>query len=61
VDANIGHFASELPAPNGTPVDSAKNYVQLTFDEARRNAYSYAQFALHSFENFDRRLNFPID
>jgi hypothetical protein len=61
VDANIRHFASELPAPNGTPVDSSKNYAQLNFDEARRNAYSYAQFALHSRMNFDKRLNFPAE
>jgi hypothetical protein len=62
VDNAIGHFASELPFPNGTPVDSSsKNYAQLNFDEARRNAYSYAQFALHSFVNFDKRLNFPND
>jgi hypothetical protein len=62
VDASIGHFASELPAPNGSPVGaSTKNYAQLSFDEAARNAYSYAQFALHSFESFDHRLNFPGD
>jgi hypothetical protein len=62
VDKAIGHFASELPFPKGTPVDSSsKNYAQLNFDEARKNAYSYAQFALHSFMNFDKRLNFPND
>jgi hypothetical protein len=61
VDVAILHFASELPAPNGTPVGSPRNYAQLSFDEARRNAYSYAQFALHSFSNFDRRLRFPSD
>jgi hypothetical protein len=61
VDKTIGHFASELPFPAGSPVDSAKNYQQLNFDEARRNAYSYAQFALHSFMNFDKRLTFPTD
>ena len=60
-DASIGHFASELPAPNGSPVGSPKNYVQLNFDEASRNAYSYAQFALHMVENFDHRLSFPRD
>jgi hypothetical protein len=61
VDGGIVHFASELPAPAGTPVGSSKNYASLSFDEARRNAYSYAQFALHCFESFDHRLNFPTD
>jgi hypothetical protein len=60
IDDTIGHFASELPAPNGSPVDgSGKNYAQLTFEDALGNAYSYAQFALHSFDNFDHRLAFP--
>lgn len=60
-DAAIGHFASELPAPNGSPVGNgnSKNYAQLSFEEARRNAYSFAQFALHMAEGFDRRLTFP--
>jgi hypothetical protein len=56
VDSNILHFASELPSPDGTPVDSSKNYAQLTPDEAARNAYSYAQFALHAFKGFDKRI-----
>jgi hypothetical protein len=54
----IRHFASELPPPNGTPVDSAKNYAQLSVFEAAGNAYTYAQFALHAFMGFDKRL-FP--
>ena len=62
VDKAIGHFASELPSPNGTAVDSSsKTYAQLNFDEARKNAYSYAEFALHSFMSSDKRLNFPND
>lgn len=56
VDSRILHFASELPGPSGTPVDSAKNYDQLTADEASRNAYTYAQFALHTFKRQDRRI-----
>ncbi len=55
-DRTILHFASELPAPNGTPVDSSKNYVQLTPQEAAANAYSYAQFALHCFKRRDQRI-----
>lgn len=56
VDGTIGHFASELPPPAGTPVDSAKNYIQLNSAEAARNAYTYAQFALHASRNFDKRI-----
>jgi hypothetical protein len=52
----IVHFASELPGPNGTPVDSSKNYVQLSPDEAARNAYSYAQFSLHMEMRTDHRI-----
>ncbi len=55
-DKSILHFASELPAPNGTPVDSGKNYVQLTPQEAAANAYSYAQFALHCLKRRDHRI-----
>lgn len=61
VDRKIGHVASELPAPDGWPVDSSKNYRQMTALEAQRNAYSYAQFALHISEGRDRRLNAPRD
>ena len=62
----IDHFASELPAPNGTAVDSStgivhsKNYAQLSFQEAAGNAYTYAQFALHAFKDFDKRI-VPFD
>jgi peptidoglycan hydrolase-like protein with peptidoglycan-binding domain len=56
VDRTIGHFASELPPLAGTPVGSAKNYIQLNSTEAARNAYTYAQFALHAFRNFDKRI-----
>lgn len=56
VDGTIGHFASELPPPAGTPVDSTKNYIQLNAVEAARNAYTYAQFALHAFVGFDKRI-----
>jgi hypothetical protein len=38
------------------PVDSAKNYIQLNSTEAARNAYTYAQFALHASKNADRRI-----
>lgn len=58
VDHKIDHFASELPAPNGTPVGQGKtkNYVQLTPFEAANNAYTFAQFALHCFMGFDKRI-----
>jgi hypothetical protein len=62
VNSKIDHFASELPAPNGTLVNSSKgivhtkNYVQLSFQEAANNAYTYAQFALHAFKGFDKRI-----
>jgi hypothetical protein len=56
VDRDILHFASELPPPKGSPVDSSKNYIQLTPHEAARNAYTYAQFALHTFLKRDKRI-----
>lgn len=62
VDSGIDHFASELPAPNGTPVNSStgivhtKNYAQLNLREAAGNAYTFAQFALHAFKGFDKRI-----
>ncbi len=58
----MDHFASELPAPNGSPINSSKgvvhtkNYVQLNFREAVANAYTYAQFALHALMKFDKRI-----
>jgi peptidoglycan hydrolase-like protein with peptidoglycan-binding domain len=66
VNATIDHFASELPPPDGTPVNSStgpahtKNYTQLNFQEASENAYTYAQFALHAFKGFDKRI-VPFD
>jgi hypothetical protein len=62
----IDHFASELPAPLGTPVNSStgiahtKNYADLSFQEAAQNAYTFAQFALHAFKGFDKRI-VPFD
>lgn len=62
VNRVIDHFASELPAPNGTAVNSStgishtKNYAQLNHFEAAGNAYTYAQFALHAFMGFDKRI-----
>jgi hypothetical protein len=60
VDRTIDHFASELPAFAGSPVGAghSKNYDQLNADEAKQNAYSYAQFALHMLKRFDKRLKF---
>jgi hypothetical protein len=59
VDNNIHHFASELPAFHGSPVDgNTKKYDELNADEAKQNAYSYAQFALHMKLRFDKRLFF---
>jgi hypothetical protein len=63
-DATVDHMASELPKFAGSPVDGAihkgntKNYSQLNADEAMQNAYSFAQFALHTFIKFDKRLHF---
>jgi len=63
-DQTIDHWASELPAPDGWPVDGAlhtgntKKYSELTSTQAMQNAYSYAQFALHMFMGFDKRLHF---
>jgi hypothetical protein len=63
-DSTISHLASELPAPDGSPVDgpghtgNTKKYSQLNSTEAMQNAYSYAQFALHMFIGFDKRLHF---
>lgn len=62
VNKVIDHFASELPPLNGTPVNSStgivhsRNYAQLSFQEAAGNAYTYAQFALHAFKGFDKRI-----
>jgi peptidoglycan hydrolase-like protein with peptidoglycan-binding domain len=61
VHPRIDHIASELPKFDGTPVNgvlapSTHNYVQMTNDEAFRNAYSYAQFALHAFKGTDYRI-----
>jgi len=53
----IGHYASELPAFDGTPVGtSTKNYAQLSPFEAQRNAYTYAQFSLHMEMGTDHRI-----
>ena len=63
-DAKCSHAASELPAPNGTPINdsfglatnpSQKNYAQLDFDLSIRNAYSVAQCAMHVGLGFDKR------
>jgi|ERR1035437_4289508 hypothetical protein len=63
-DATCSHAASELPAPNGTPISdsfglatnpSQKNYVQLDFDLSIRNAYSVAQCAMHNGLGTDKR------
>ena len=56
VDAKCGHVASERPAPNGSAITDSngkltnpagKNYGQMDFDLAIRNAYSFAQCAAH--------------
>jgi hypothetical protein len=61
VHPRIDHIASELPKFDGTLVHgvlarSTHNYVQMTNDEAFRNAYSYAQFALHAIKGMDYRI-----
>jgi hypothetical protein len=65
-DGTIDHLASELPAPDGWPVNgvlaghtaNSKKYSQLNADEAKQNAYSYAQYALHMKMGFDKRLKY---
>ena len=63
-DVKCSHAASELPAPNGTPISdsfglatnpSQKNYAQLDFDLSIRNAYSVAQCAMHNGLGTDKR------
>jgi hypothetical protein len=63
-DVNCSHAASELPAPNGTPISdsfglatnpSQKNYADLNFDLSIRNAYSVAQCAMHNGLGTDKR------
>ena len=63
-DASCSHAASELPAPNGTPISdsfglatnpSQKNYANLNFDLSIRNAYSVAQCAMHNGLGTDQR------
>jgi hypothetical protein len=61
VDRRVGHSASELPAPQGTAINttgnlSGHNYADMTDHDAFTNAYSYAQFALHAVERRDRRI-----
>lgn len=64
VDAAITHAASELPAPDGSPiVDSfgkrvnpgGLNYRQLGYRLAIQNAYAFAQCALHNGVGVDKR------
>jgi peptidoglycan hydrolase-like protein with peptidoglycan-binding domain len=64
VDANCSHAASELPSPDGSPITdvfgqtvnpTGKNYAQLDFNLAIRNAYSVAQCAMHNGLGFDKR------
>jgi hypothetical protein len=63
-DASCSHAASELPAPDGSPIDDVfgkatnpaqKNYAQLDFDLSIRNAYSVAQCAMHNGLGVDKR------
>ena len=55
-DITCSHAASELPTPNGTPINdpfglktnpTQKNYAELNFDLSIQNAYSVAQCAMH--------------
>lgn len=55
----IGHFAKEVPAPEGVPDGSPRNYAQLLPDEAVRNAYSYAAYAIHAATGIDSRFGLP--
>lgn len=52
----IGHFAREVPAPHGAPDGGTRNYSQLLPDEAVRNAYSYAAYAIHAATGVDSRF-----
>ena len=64
VERSCGHAASELPSPNGSAITDAsgtainpsqKNYKQLDFALALRNAYSFAQCAMHNGLGIDKR------
>ena len=64
VDAACSHVASELPAPGGSAITdrfglaanpSGKNYAQMDYSLAIRNAYSFAQCALHHGLGTDKR------
>lgn len=64
VDARCSHAASEQPAPSGSPITDAfglqvnpagKNYAELDFSLAIRNAYSVAQCAMHNGLGIDKR------
>lgn len=63
-DRTCSHAASEQPAPNGSPIEDSfgtevnpgkLNYAQLTFDLHMRNAYSFAQCAMHNGLGIDKR------
>lgn len=53
--ADIVHWADGSPMPNGTPLDSRRNYSQLLPDEALTNTESYKNFAVHAATNMDTR------
>lgn len=63
-DASCSHAASEQPAPNGSPIEDSfgtevnpgkLNYAQLDFNLHMRNAYSFAQCAMHNGLGIDKR------
>ncbi|RPJ85973.1 MAG: hypothetical protein EHM18_08610 [Acidobacteria bacterium] len=64
VDGSCSHVATELPDPVGKPLHDKwaaianpgkKNYLQMDYNLAIQNAYSYAQCALHNGLGIDKR------
>ena len=62
VETQIDHYASGFPAPNGRALVGTAgevrphNYVNLTPDEASKNAASYAGFCIHVAKGQDKRV-----
>ena len=63
-DASCSHAASEQPAPQGSPITDKfgtvvnpgrLDYAHLDFELHMRNAYSFAQCAMHNGLGVDKR------
>jgi len=62
VRLDIGHYTSELPPFHGSTVttvedvEHGKKFDELNASEAAQNAYSYAQFPVHTHHRTDFRF-----